>query len=357
MRNASYRLTVGILSWNRKDALEVALRSVAKQTIFAGVETIVYDSNSSDGSSEMVEERFPWVRLIESDINPGLAEGRNILVRLASAPVVFWMDDDCELVEDDLLEKMLDFINNNPQIGVLYANIPEGDTDKTFQHLYIPTDLDRRDFAHRKLITSTFASGATCVKKDLFLACGGYDTSYFRMQVENDFSYRIYDSGHYICYNPEVTVIHRPHAHGRNNEVIMYYSIRNKFWGYWRNLPLSWAMASTAIELPMSFLRAVKKRTLKSWFRAIISTFTAMPRRRALRKPMSQTGLSAWASARHYIIEWDTEIIYISKYSLRRFFWMEIKTRILSQMGVWRRRPDNVFLVPTTLESPHLCNK
>lgn len=349
MEKTSYLLTVGILSWNRKDALGLALESVKKQTIFECIETIVYDSNSSDGSPEYVEVNHPWAKLIKSDINPGLAEGRNILVRLAKAPIVFWMDDDCELVEDDLLEKMLNFMNSNKQVGVLYANIPEGDEKIPFMHLYIPQDLKRNDYGDKCLMTSSFASGATCVRRSLFMACGGYDNDFFRMNVENDFSYRVYSSGFCVCYYPDVTVIHRPHKSGRDYNAIMYFSLRNKLWGFWRNLPLSWAIMFTLLELPMGFLRAIQEGSIRAWFRAVKDAIMAMPRRSHLHKPISPSGLNIWSTVSHYIVLWQGNIPKCPDYSLGSCFMMEVNTRILARLGLWKRNPQKIMLSDFTL--------
>lgn len=339
----TFCITVGILSWNRKDAIEVALKSVQKQTMFKQIETIVFDSNSSDGSPEFIENNFPWVKLIKSKENPGLANGRNILVDLANAPIVFWMDDDCELVEDYVLEKMFNFMQIYPKVGVLYANILEGDDDKDFTHFSIPQDLNKKDFGSKCIMTASFASGGTCVRKNLFIECGGYDKEYFRMNVENDLSYRIYNKGFCICYYPEVTIIHRPHKYGRNYSVITYYSLRNKLWGFWRNLPFAWAIVCTMIELPMGFLRAVQKRVVLSWFKAVWHALKALPGRRKLRKPISQKGINLWAFCCHHIVEWKGKIPEVPEYNLREYTIMEIKTRILSRFNLWKRDSEKAL--------------
>lgn len=330
----SFKLSVAILSWNRKDALGICLRSVERQSIFPDIETIVLDSNSTDGSLEFVKNNFSWVRLIKWDKNPGLAEGRNLLVQFASAPIVFWMDDDCELVEDDALEKMLNLINTNKQIGIVYAKILEGYNGNSFPHLFIPSSSNKQKFVERCLVTSSFASGGTCVRRDLFINCKGYDKGFFRMNVENDLSFRIYNSGYYICYYPDATIIHRPHSQGRDYNVIMYYSIRNKLWGFWKNLPFSWAFICTSIELPMAFLRTVQRRTFKSWFFSVKDAFTGLYHRRHLRKAISSEGLNIWAFLCHNVVEWEDKIPEIPPYSLTHFIINEIKFRILSRLCI-----------------------
>ncbi len=45
------------------------------------MEIIVVDNASSDGSSEMIQARFPHVRLIRSEENLGFAKGNNVAIR------------------------------------------------------------------------------------------------------------------------------------------------------------------------------------------------------------------------------------------------------------------------------------
>lgn len=164
-----YRLTVGILSWNRKDVIGVALDSVKKQTIFSEIEVIVLDNNSTDGTVEFIEENYSWVKLLKRETNSGLAEGRNILVKLANSPIVFWMDDDCELVGDNCLEYLLIQIENNPSFGIVYGRILEGGLDGD-PHISLPADLSdrKKEFEMLEMFPATFASGGTCVRKDIF---------------------------------------------------------------------------------------------------------------------------------------------------------------------------------------------
>lgn len=53
------------------------LPSVIECSDMEGVEIIVADNNSTDGSVEMLHENFPEIRTIVLDCNYGFAEGYN----------------------------------------------------------------------------------------------------------------------------------------------------------------------------------------------------------------------------------------------------------------------------------------
>ncbi|HMQ63668.1 MAG TPA: glycosyltransferase, partial [Flavilitoribacter sp.] len=77
------KLSVVIVSYNVKYFLEQALNSVRKASEGLAVETWVVDNNSADGSANLVREKFPWVRLIANDDNPGFARANNQAIRQA----------------------------------------------------------------------------------------------------------------------------------------------------------------------------------------------------------------------------------------------------------------------------------
>jgi GT2 family glycosyltransferase len=66
-----------IVSFNTRDVLRQCLQSVVDNAHGIEAEIIVVDNASSDGSAEMVEEEFPQVRLIRSNVNLGFASGNN----------------------------------------------------------------------------------------------------------------------------------------------------------------------------------------------------------------------------------------------------------------------------------------
>lgn len=347
MKNMKPRVTVGILSWNRRDALRTALESVRKQTIFNETEVVVVDNCSTDGSREMLRNEYDFIRLVERAENSGLAEGRNILVRLANAPVVFWMDDDCELVEQDCLEQLVREMEAQPEYAVVFARILEGGSEPA--HVYVPSDISRKQFEMLPSLPASFASGGTCVRKQQFLDLGGYDSDFFRMMVENAYAYRVFQARGVIRYYPAVTIIHRPHSFGRNFRVISYYSTRNKLLGVWRYLPLSAALVFTGFELPARFCYALRSPARMLGFFQGVTAFLAKLPRCLLRerKAMDREAFSKWAFSRHYLIRSLNEFHRLpTHYSLLRFALMGLKLGLGRRFG-WRR--IDPFVPPSLL--------
>src|SRR4051794_23677222 len=87
--------TILITSKDRRDELRVAIDSAVRQT-GADIEVLVIDDGSSDGTSAMVAEEFPEVRLVRNDRPTGYPHARNQAAALATAPVIVTIDDDAE---------------------------------------------------------------------------------------------------------------------------------------------------------------------------------------------------------------------------------------------------------------------
>jgi hypothetical protein len=331
------RVTVGILSWNRKDALRIALDSVRRQTIFSEAEVVAIDNASRDGTREMLRSDYPWAKLVEREANSGLAEGRNMLVRLARAPIVFWMDDDCELIEDHCLEALVRKMEANPEIAVVFARILEGDDGKA--HAFPPEDAVLRQVERQRAFPATFSSGGTCVRNPQFLEIGGYDPDFFRMAVENAFSYKVFRAGSWIEYDPSVTLVHRPHQFGRNFRVIAYYGTRNCLLGYWRYLPLGAAAYLTCLEMVARPLGAIP---CPDRFVGVLCGLAAAIWRipKCLlreRRPMDRPAFSRWAHCRHYLVRSIEDRRRIpDRYPFGEFMAMEFKVRFLRRIG-WSR--------------------
>lgn len=70
-------IAVAVVSWNTRDLLAACLDSLAADASAGLVDVWVLDNGSSDGSAEMVRERFPWVRLLARADNIGFGPAVN----------------------------------------------------------------------------------------------------------------------------------------------------------------------------------------------------------------------------------------------------------------------------------------
>jgi glycosyltransferase involved in cell wall biosynthesis len=87
-------LAVVICSLNGAVGVDRCLRALARQTIRSRLEIVLVDDGSTDSTSDV--GRRHGVRVIRHQVNQGLAAARNSGLSASSAPLVAFLDDDCE---------------------------------------------------------------------------------------------------------------------------------------------------------------------------------------------------------------------------------------------------------------------
>lgn len=99
------KIDVVIPSWNGKDLLADCLESLAAQT-FREFDTRVVDDASTDGTAEMVRERFPWAEVLRREENGGFCIAVNDGIAAGAADYVFLLNNDVTL-DAACLEQLL----------------------------------------------------------------------------------------------------------------------------------------------------------------------------------------------------------------------------------------------------------
>jgi len=131
-------LAIVIVSWNVRGLLEACLISVYESLKSSNLNRKVWvvDNASTDGSAEMVRERFPQARLMANETNVGFASANNQALQAMGFPsterhelsrYVLLLNPDTEVL-DDALTTMVRFLDDNPHAGVAGAKLlyPDG---------------------------------------------------------------------------------------------------------------------------------------------------------------------------------------------------------------------------------------
>ena len=228
------RVVAVVLSWNGREDTLAALESLR------GIETVVVDNGSTDGSADAVAERFPEVELIRTGVNLGFAGGNNVGVRRAldrGAEWVLLLNNDAT-VEPGVVDALAEAAAARPDAGVLACKVLYADSDRLWYagagfDPYLGRSRHRgfgRPDAPGAVEDTDRATGAgMAVSRVAIEAAGLLDEELFLYAEDLEWSLRIRDAGFAVVYVPKARVRHRVSsaAGGAGSPTTSYYETRN----------------------------------------------------------------------------------------------------------------------------------
>ncbi|MEN6357248.1 MAG: glycosyltransferase family 2 protein [Armatimonadota bacterium] len=238
-------VTVSIVNWNTKDELRDCLNSMLSQDGAVSFEVIVADNASSDGSADMITSEFDGqVTLIRNSVNLGFGAAHNLSIRRSRGRYVLLLNPDCRMLEPDVLAKMVGYMDDNPDIGMLGPKILNPNGSLQFSARHFPTmfaaifrhtifgklspknrfvrDYLMIDFAHDQIADVDWLSGsALMARRETFEQTGLLDERFFMYLEDVDWCKRAHMAGWRVVYYPMVSVSHRIGAASDQNPVPM----------------------------------------------------------------------------------------------------------------------------------------
>jgi GT2 family glycosyltransferase len=145
--------------------------------------------------------------------------------------------------------------------------------------------------------------GAFLVRRDLFLAVGGFDESFFMVYEDVDFSYRARLRGARCLYAPRALVHHAGSASiGASSADAVFYGQRNLEWTWIKNSPATLFWRSLLSHLLYGIASAVgyaRRGRFGVWCRAKGAAIAGLPRvlreRRAVQRARTADPEALWA--------------------------------------------------------------
>jgi glycosyltransferase involved in cell wall biosynthesis len=271
------RATVVITTKNRKDELREALPLVLAQT--EPVEVLVIDDGSEDGTAEMVRSEFPGVRLERSPRSLGLIAQRTRAAGLASSPILVSVDDDARLVSPRTVEQTLEDFDDH-RIGAVAIPFVDARTTTTVRQV-APERTGR-------WVVSSYIGTAHAVRRELFLALGGYRSELVQMGEEPEFCLRMLDAG-YVTRLGRADKIHHLESPKRDVPRIVELGRRNDLLHAFWNVPMPYLAVRVAKVTLHSLWFAVAWRQPRAVARGLARGFRAAARTLRTRRPVART--------------------------------------------------------------------
>ncbi len=225
------KLSIVIVNYNVRYFLEQCLLSVKRAIAGIDAEVFVVDNASADGSEEMMQQKFPFVKIIANQINVGFSKANNQAIEKATGEYVLLLNPDT-VVAEDTFEKCITFMDAHKDAGAVGVRMIDGKGNflpESKRGLPTPSVAFYKTFGLAKLFpkAKTFGkyhlgflnehetneveilSGAfMLMRKSVLDKTGPLDESFFMYGEDIDLSYRIVKSGYKNFYFPTTTIIH-----------------------------------------------------------------------------------------------------------------------------------------------------
>ena len=232
--NAPTLKTVAIIILNYKtpDLVVDCLQSLEKQ-IAPGIEVVVVDSASNDGSVERIEAQIEanqwgaWVRVLCSPVNGGFAAGNNLGIRAIDADAYILLNSDTIVLPNTISElvRAMDLWPNAGLIGPGFVSQAGSKDLGTFRLIRPMSELVRSastgpisrlltkyDIHFRT--TDTVAEpdwigfAGVLIRREVIEQVGLLDEGFFMYFEDTDYCKRVRNAGWTILYWPTATIVH-----------------------------------------------------------------------------------------------------------------------------------------------------
>lgn len=228
----SVDVSVVVVTYNSRADIATCIDAIYEHTRGVSYEIVVIDNASRDGSTQLVRERYPAVRVVARTTNVGLSAAINEGVAASTGRYIVVMNPDARL-RDDVLSALTNGLRDEAGIGVIAPKILNDDgslqlscrafpshATAIFSRYSLATRLfpNNRyssgylmsDFEHDVTRDVDWVSGATMMfPRAVFDRLGGWDVGFFMFNEDVDFCRRVRDAELRVVYEPSVAVYHR----------------------------------------------------------------------------------------------------------------------------------------------------
>ena len=250
------------------------------------IEVIVVDNASKTDEASIIEQRYPQIKVVQSDKNLGFAGGNNLGIKAAQGKYLFFLNNDTIILSEKgkvnsekfapAFQPLINRLESSPRIGVVCPKIRFAWDDNPIQFAgYTPlsritmrnrsigfgeTDHGQYDTPH----PTPYAHGAAMmVKREVIKQAGMMPECYFLYYEELDWSMMIRRAGYDIWYDPAFTVFHKEsQATGQDSPLRTYYITRNRLLFVRRNI--------RGIEKPLSYIYIIGVVGIKDLLKSLL---------------------------------------------------------------------------------------
>lgn len=231
-----------IVNYNSTDYLIHCLDSI-RHSLEGVSARILVEDNCSEDNVERIKTIFPEALLNKNSTNLGFAKAVNQAIRKGRSPYVVLLNPDT-LVTEDFVKSLLEFMNANPDAGIMGPKILDADGSIQGSARSFPTPLTaifgrtsffsrlfpRNPITRRNILTTDadsktatpvdWVSGACMIiRRKAIDQVGLMDERFFMYWEDADWCKRMWQAGWKVVYNPGIAITHHVGTSSKKNFV------------------------------------------------------------------------------------------------------------------------------------------
>lgn len=246
-----------VVTWNARKFVEECFGSIVDDARGLSSEVIAVDNASTDGTADVIAERFPTVKLIRSTTNLGFARANIVAIGQAQGKYVCLVNPDV-CVLPGCFRKLMEYIEKNPTVGVVGPRTlnPDGSLQRSCMRAQSvwtcwcrTTALDRTplrrlplfggllmaDFAHDRIRDVDVLNGAfLLIRRTAMDKVGLIDERYFMYGDDQDWCLRFGKAGWRVVFYPGAQIVHHGGGVTARAPVYFYVEMQKANLQYWQ---------------------------------------------------------------------------------------------------------------------------
>ncbi len=247
--NSKINVTVVIPNYNGMKWMEICLKSLDRQ-VFKDFKVMIVDNGSTDGSIQMVEEKFPHMEVRRLDKNYGFSYAVNYGIKESDTEYVLLLNNDTE-VDENFVEELYKAIRKSDRIfscsskmlGYYDRSVIDdaGDIYSVFGWAAQRGVGTKATGYNKSVNVFSSCAGAAIYRKKAFETVGYFDLLHFAYLEDVDLGYRARIHGYRNVYCPTAIVYHIGSATSGGtvyNDFKVKLSSRNNVYLNYKNMPL-----------------------------------------------------------------------------------------------------------------------
>jgi len=234
-------VSVIIVNWNGREYLPACLDSLKDQSL-ADFETIVVDNGSSDGSVELLQSSYNWVRVVHLGYNSGFATGNNAGFAVSAGRYIVTLNNDTR-VERRWLAELVAPVEDSPDVGMVASRISAWDNPDLIDSLGVaicPDGMSRGSRRNASFSALSLArteeillpsACAALYRREMIDGIGFFDDDFFAYCEDTDLGLRGRLAGWRAVLARDAVVHHRYSSSGGAFSPLKLYLVeRNHYW-------------------------------------------------------------------------------------------------------------------------------